>query len=422
MAEARLTKISPTHLKGHSRPVTKCKFNRQGDILITTAKDTLPCLWNTETCERIGTYGVEVSLNLKNKEKEQHTGAVRDCDLSFDTDRLLTAGADERVFMWDVKRGEVIWKRSFGACVSACAFSTGDRMALVSVDGVPDKPAEICLYNLPPKDREQVEEEPVSRRLVEENMLSQKHAVWGHLNVSIYSAGEDGIVRMWDVESGFQISHVAAHKKEIMDMQLNKHKALLLTSSLDFTAKLWDVRSSQKCIDVFQCKGNEENPCRGSRSKMDWTHSPVAGFEMPLCAKCQQPMKRMPDLQKVSDFELVKEYKADRPIRSAAFNPVKKQIIMAGGQDAKDVTTTASSAGKFDILFMDCVHEEQLATVNAGHFGTIHTLAFSPDGSKFASGGEDGLVILYKFDKSYYAPDEKPSAGPAASSNGSYRN
>ena len=37
-----------------------------------------------------------------------------------------------------------------------------------------------------------------------------------------------------------------------------------------------------------------------------------------------------------------------------------------------------------------------------GHFGPINTVVFSPDGSGYASGGEDGYVRLHTFDQSYH--------------------
>ena len=38
-----------------------------------------------------------------------------------------------------------------------------------------------------------------------------------------------------------------------------------------------------------------------------------------------------------------------------------------------------------------------------GHFGPVHTSCFFPDGAGFATGGEDGYVRVYRFDKAYFA-------------------
>ena len=49
-------KIRPIMVKGHERPLTQVKYNREGDLLFTSAKDHVPCLWYSDNGERIGTY------------------------------------------------------------------------------------------------------------------------------------------------------------------------------------------------------------------------------------------------------------------------------------------------------------------------------------------------------------------------------
>ena len=36
--------IRPIMVKGHERPLTMVKYNREGDLLFTCAKDHTPCL------------------------------------------------------------------------------------------------------------------------------------------------------------------------------------------------------------------------------------------------------------------------------------------------------------------------------------------------------------------------------------------
>ena len=80
-------------------------------------------------------------------------------------------------------------------------------------------------------------------------------------------------------------------------------------------------------------------------------------------------------------------------------------VILGGGTDSRDVTTTLGKSTYFDIRFFHMVFEEEIGKVK-GHFGPIHILAFSPDGLGFASGGEDGYVRLHKFDKAYLNMDD----------------
>ena len=70
-----------------------------------------------------------------------------------------------------------------------------------------------------------------------------------------------------------------------------------------------------------------------------------------------------------------------------------------------DMCTAASGEGKFEALLYHVVRGEEIASCK-GHFGPLHTLAWRPDGSGYASGGEDGYVRLYSFDREYFT-DEK---------------
>ena len=75
------TSFLPILLKGHERSITTVKYNNDGDLIFTAAKDQTPTVWYSETGERLGTYGY-------------HRGACLDIDPSWDSKHVLTACAD----------------------------------------------------------------------------------------------------------------------------------------------------------------------------------------------------------------------------------------------------------------------------------------------------------------------------------------
>ena len=99
----------------------------------------------------------------------------------------------------------------------------------------------------------------------------------------------------------------------------------------------------------------------------------------------------------------------------------KEFIILGGGQDARDVTTTSSRQGKFEARFFHKIFEDEIGRVR-GHFGPLNTVsppppwglrgplltdkkikvAAHPLGNGYASGGEDGYVRVHHFDKPYF--------------------
>ena len=100
-----------------------------------------------------------------------------------------------------------------------------------------------------------------------------------------------------------------------------------------------------------------------------------------------------------------------RPCRTVAVSPLhdsqewqKFHILMAGGQDARDVAMTGESSGGFEIRLVSVIFCDQLSEIH-GHFGPVHTVDFSPDGFAFASGGEDGYVHYHRFPPEYFTND-----------------
>ena len=85
----------PILLKGHDRSITQVKYNLDGDLLFTCAKDNNPTVWYADTGERIGTYGY-------------HKGAVWDIDPSWDSQYVLTACADANARLFECTTGNYI--------------------------------------------------------------------------------------------------------------------------------------------------------------------------------------------------------------------------------------------------------------------------------------------------------------------------
>jgi len=142
---------------------------------------------------------------------------------------------------------------------------------------------------------------------------------------------------------GKEIKSVNDHSTVINDMQCSKDGTMIVTASKDATAKLFDA-------------------------------------EQLIC---------------------LKTYKTERPVNSASISPILDHVVLGGGQDAMEVTTTSTRSGKFDSRFFHLIYEEEFGRLK-GHFGPINSLAFNPDGKSYASGGEDGFVRVQSFDSSYF--------------------
>ena len=101
-------------------------------------------------------------------------------------------------------------------------------------------------------------------------------------------------------------------------------------------------------------------------------------------------------------LENLKTYKTNRPINSASISPKFDHVVLGGGQEAMDFTTTSTKIGKFDARFFHMIFDDEEFAREKGYFGPINSVMFHPDGASYASGGEDGYVRINVFDQPYF--------------------
>ncbi|KAI8913093.1 WD40-repeat-containing domain protein [Powellomyces hirtus] len=219
--------MRPILLHGHTRSLTKVKYNRDGDLLFSTSKDSKPNVWFAHNGERLGSY-------------DGHNGAVWDLDVSYDSKRLLTASADNTCRLWGVESGKQLYQWNTRTPVRAVAFGQGDRIALYVTDALMGQPSTIWI--VPIEDDLENQTDEFIRKIV---ITGSKATVasWGDLNKTIYTGHEDGTITIWDAETGEQIKHVKSHTKAISDMQWAADYGYFITASKDHTSKIFDAKT-----------------------------------------------------------------------------------------------------------------------------------------------------------------------------------
>lgn len=316
-------------LNGHERAVTQIKYNREGDLLFTVAKNKNPNVWFTENGERLGTY-------------VGHEGAVWCCDVNWTSTKLITGAADNTAIIWDVETGRVLNNLTTNTAVRTCGFSFCGNVIMFTTDQSMGHTSHLMAYDT--RDSFQMSEnEPFINLAMSGPGSKISSAVWGPLGETIITGHENGNLTLYSVKEGDMIQKTTPHTALISDLQPSHDLNMLMSSSKDHTAKLFDMR----------------------------------------------------------DLDLKKTFKTERPVNSAALSPTRDHVVLGGGQEAMEVTTTSTKIGKFDARFYHLLFEEEFARIK-GHFGPINTLAFHPSGNKYSSGGEDGYVRMLEFDPEYY--------------------
>ena len=94
-------------LKGHSGPVLRVRYTRDGAYAMTCSADRTLRLWNPARDDETGrgTGGLLVKTY-----SGPHAHEVSDVAISDDKARFVSCGGDKAAFAWDVATGQVIRK------------------------------------------------------------------------------------------------------------------------------------------------------------------------------------------------------------------------------------------------------------------------------------------------------------------------
>lgn len=216
--------------------------------------------------------------------------------------------------LWDCQTGECLFTFPHTGPIRGVAWADGSQMFVTISDPFVNNPAKIRVYDCPEKGP--LSEQPKLEIDVSKfgaKIVNPTNVHWTRMNEDILVAFANGLIRTYDPETGDIKDEVQAHEKKINRVRFNKDKTLFITSSADFTAKLYD---------------------------------PI-------------------------DLKHIKTYTTDRPVNDAVISAHKDHILLGGGQEAMSVTTTSGKVGKFETRFFHLVYEEEFGCVK-GHFGPIN--------------------------------------------------
>ncbi|XP_040569318.1 eukaryotic translation initiation factor 3 subunit I [Lepeophtheirus salmonis] len=318
--------MRPIALLGHDRSITQIRYNREGDLLFSCAKDKKPNVWYTVNGERLGTFN-------------GHTGALWCLDVDWTSTHLITGAGDNTVRLWDVETGSSLGIIDTSTSVRTCGFSFSGNYVAYTTDNHMKFPCTLSVIDVRQGFKDQ---DPIMKHDIPMDGPKITALIW-FMDNTIITGHENGNIAQWDVRMNKKLHVSSDHTKTITDIQPSGDASMFISSSKDYTAKLFDL-STLKCM---------------------------------------------------------KTYKTERPVNSASLSPKMDHVLLGGGQEAMDVTMTSTRIGKFDARFFHVVFEEEFGRVK-GHFGPINSVQFHPDGLSYASGGEDGYVRVQSFDPSYF--------------------
>ncbi|NXW06881.1 POC1B protein, partial [Fregetta grallaria] len=174
---------------------------------------------------------------------------------------------------------------------------------------------------------------------------------FSHDGHCLVSASNDKSIKIWSVRRQRLLFSLFQHTHWVRCAKFSPDGRLIASCSEDKSVKIWDTRN-KTCIDNFLDYGGEEIKCT----------FPVSGY-----------------LQSLNIVFCKLVHRAG--VNCVSFHPSGNYLI------------TASTDGTLKIL--DLLEGRLIYTLH-GHKGPVLTVAFSKGGEKFASGGADAQVLLWK--------------------------
>lgn len=308
--------MKPLMLQGHERAITQIKYNREGDLIFSTAKDHKPSVWFSLNGERLGTYN-------------GHQGAVWCVDVDWTTTRLITGGGDMTTKLWDVETGRILGSIPTASSARTANFSYSGNQASYSTDKAMGHNCELFIIDVRNVDSSISSQSPVLK-LTMNQQSKITSCLWGALDETVITGHENGSIRIWDLRAAKELNSVNDHTSVINDMQLSSDGTMLVSASKDTTAKLFDSESLM-CLKTYKT----ERPVNSAAISPILEHVALGGGQEAMevtttSTKSGKFDSRFFHLVYEEEFARVKGHFG--PINSLAFHPDGKSYA-TGGED-----------------------------------------------------------------------------------------
>ena len=205
-------------LRGSTGQLTSAKFSPDGRSVVTASVDGTARVWDTATGRMIAVHS-------------GHRGGVWGADWSPDGQRIATVSEDGTASIWASATGRVIQQLRPGAgSVTGATFSRDGKRVFTTVftrDAAPALIFSVATGKLVGRVQGETERE-----------IPRAFSLDGRRVVFV----DVGSATIRDTTGERTVAEFRGHRRVILDASFSPDARLLLTASLDGTARVWDAR------------------------------------------------------------------------------------------------------------------------------------------------------------------------------------
>jgi WD40 repeat protein len=362
-------------ISGHQAPVNSASFSPDGQQVVTASDDGTARLWDVET-------GDSTVL-------EGHQDKVNSASFSPDSQQVVTVSSDGTARLWDLESGDLTVLKGHKSGVNSASFSPDSRQVVTASDDgtarvwdvqtgaskvLKGHQRKVSSASFSP-DGQQVLTISASTARVWDMKMGSSDVLEGHydfiLSASFSPDGQqvatsslDGTARLWDLKTAVSQTFEEGHQDGILSTSFSPDGRQIVVASSDGTVRVWNTRDTKTgASQVFE--GHQAGVNTASFSP-DGRQVVTSSFD---------GTARLWDLK--TGTAKVLEGHQDW-VRSASFSPDGAQVLTTSDDGMVRVWNVQTGSSTLE-----------------GHQREVISASFSPDGQQVVTASEDFTVRLW---------------------------